>query len=275
MIDGKGPFRFLVDTGANGSMVTRALVQALGLAPVEATNEQVEGITGTERLPWAPIQSLRIGDIVKHNLRLPIGDSPVLEGLDGILGLAGFGAVRVVVDFHDNRVIIDRSSAGALPGFLDIQAQRTPGGLLVIPARVGDVAVAAVIDTGATVTLGNSALRQALVRDLAKKAGSAKIFGVTRQTSEGGVAASPEIFLGPAAIADLAIVYSDIPIFKIWHLDSRPALIIGMNVLDTVAALALDYRRARVYLLPVESGQHSVGICNMYLSSPLMGECGE
>lgn len=274
MIDGKGPFRFLVDTGANGSMVTPALMQALGLAPVEATNEQVEGITGTERLPWAPIKSLRIGDIVKYNLRLPIGDSPVLDGLDGILGLAGFGAVRVVVDFHDNRIIIDRSSAGALPGFLDIQAQRTPGGLLVIPARVGDVPVAAVIDTGAAVTLGNSALRQALLRDAAKKTGSAEIYGVTRQTSEGGVSAAPEIFMGPAAIANLTIVYADIPIFKIWHLDSRPALIIGMNVLDTVAALALDYPRARVYLLPVESGQHAVGICNMYLSSPLMGECG-
>jgi predicted aspartyl protease len=275
MIDGKGPFRFLVDTGANGSMVTPALVQALGLAPVEVTNERVEGVTGTERLPWAPIKSLRIGDIVKRNLRLAIGDSPVLDGLDGILGLAGFGAVRVVVDFHHNRVIIDRSSAGALPGFLDIQAQRTPGGLLVIPARVGDVPVAAVIDTGAAVTLGNSALRQALMRDAAAKADSAEIFGVTRQTSKGGISASPAIFLGPAAIAHLAIVYSDIPIFKIWHLDSRPALIIGMNVLGAVDALALDYRRARVYLLPVDSGQHTVGICNMYISSPLMRDCGD
>jgi predicted aspartyl protease len=275
MIDGKGPFRFLVDTGANGSMVTPALVQALGLTPVQDTNERVEGITGTEQLPWVPIKSLRIGDIVKHNLRLPIGYSPVLAGLDGILGLAGFGAVRVVVNFHHNRVIIDRSSAGAPPGFLDIQARRTPGGLLVIPARVGDVPVAAVIDTGATATLGNSALRQALMRDAAKKAGSAEIFGVTRQTSEGGISASPTIYLGPAAIAHLAIVYSDIPIFKIWHLDSRPALIIGMNVLGAVAELALDYPRARVYLLPVDAGEHAVGICSMYISSPLLGRCGD
>jgi predicted aspartyl protease len=274
LIDGKGPFRFLIDTGANGSMVTPALMRALGLSPIELTSEPVEGITGTERLPCVAIKSLRVGDILEQDLELPIGDSPVLAGLDGILGVAGLGAYRVVVDFHYDKVIIDRSGAGALPGFLAIQARRTPGGLLVIPALVGDVKVAAVIDTGATVTLGNSALRQALMRDAAQKAGGAEIFGVTRQTSKGGVAALPTVILGPAAIEHLAIVYSDIPIFRIWHLDSQPALIIGMNVLGTVEAMALDYPRAQVYLLPVESGRPLVWITNLYVESPLMNHDG-
>ena len=131
--------------------------------------------------------------------------------------------------------------------FLDIQAQRSPGGLLVIPARVGDIPVAAVIDTGATETLGNAALRKALLREAAASAARAQIYGVTRQVSTGGVAASPPIHLGPAAILGLGVVYSDIPIFKIWHLDSQPALIIGMNALGVVDALVLDYPRAQVY----------------------------
>jgi predicted aspartyl protease len=274
MIDGKGPFPFLVDTGANTSMVTPALMQKLGLSPGAVTSEQVQGMTGSEQLPWASISSLRIGDIVKQDLRLPIGDSPVLAGIDGILGLAGLGAVRVVVDFHDNRVIIDRSSAGGLPGYLDIEAQRTPGGLLIIPARVGDVEVAAVIDTGATVSLGNSALHRALLRDAARQAGNTRIFGVTRQTSRGDIALSPQVILGPATIEHLAIVYADIPIFRIWHLDSRPALIIGMNVLSTVDVLALDYPRARVYMLPVESLQHTIMISRMYVESPLLNHGG-
>lgn len=270
-VDGKGPFRFLVDTGANSSMVTPTLLQKLSLAPGEsASSEQVQGITGSEQLPWAPIKSLRIGDIIKEDLRLPVGDSPVLDGIDGILGLAGLGAVRVVVDFHDSRVIIDRSSPGGLPGYLDIAAQRTPGGLLLIPARVGNVRVAAVIDTGATVTLGNSALHQALLREAAKQEANTQIFGVTRQTSKGDITLSPEVFLGPAVIEHLGIVYSDIPIFKIWHLDSQPALILGMNVLSTVEVLALDYPHARVYMLPVESGQHAISITTMHVESPLL-----
>lgn len=90
MIDGKGPLRFLVDTGADGSVVSPALVHALNLVPVQATDERVEGTTGTQRLPWVPIESLRIGHIVKRGLRLPVSGSPVLQGLDGHPGHGGF-----------------------------------------------------------------------------------------------------------------------------------------------------------------------------------------
>lgn len=272
MIDGKGPFRFLVDTGANGSVVSPALVRALGLVPVETTTQQVEGTTGTERLPWVAIRSLRIGGIVKRNLQLPVSASPVLDNLDGILGMAGFGAVRVVVDFRHNRVIIDQSRPASLQefGFLDIHARRTPGGLLMIPAWVGEVPVIAVIDTGSEGTLGNDALRHALRRGGANRAAQAKIYGVTKKISNGRVAASPTIYLGPVAIRNLAIVYSEIPIFKDWHLDSRPALILGMNVLGTVNTLVLDYPHAQVYVLPVSSSGTSVGTCEMHVASPLM-----
>ncbi len=41
--------------------------------------------------------------------------------------------------------------------------RRTVGGLLVIPARVADVPVEAVIDTGSADTFGNAALRTALL----------------------------------------------------------------------------------------------------------------
>jgi predicted aspartyl protease len=262
LIDGKGPFRFLVDTGADGSLVSAALVSELGLVPYRIRNERVEGTTGTEDLPWVTIDTLSIGSIVKHAVRMPVSRSPVMSGLDGILGMAGFGAVRVVVDFHNNKVIVDRSSRGLPTSYLDIQARRSPGGLLIIPARVGDIPVAAVIDTGATETLGNAALRKALLRESAESAAGTQIYGVTRQVSRGGVAASPAVYLGPAAILGLKVVYSDIPIFKAWHLDSQPALIIGMNALGVVESMVLDYPRARVYLHPIPPPGISVIVDN-------------
>lgn len=260
LIDGKGPFRFLVDTGADGSLVSAALATALGLVPSQVRDERVEGTTGTERLPCVTIDTLRIGSIVRHDIRMPVSRSRVMTGLDGILGMAGFGAVRVVVDFHRNKVQIIRSTRGLPPNFLGIQARLTPGGLLVIPARVGDIPVAAVIDTGATETLGNAALRRALLREAAASAAATQIYGVTRQVSAGGVALSPTIHLGPAAIENLGVVYSDIPIFRIWHLDSQPALIIGMNALGVVDALVLDYPRAQVYLEPVPQQGVSISV---------------
>ncbi len=256
MIDGKGPFRFLVDTGADGSVISDRLAHQLGLVPPQSAGEQVEGTTGIERMPWVTIAELRIGGIVRTNVRMPVTQSPVLAGLDGILGMAGFGDVQVAVDFRHNTVAIG-PSRGLMWGYLDIPAQRTAGGLLMIPARVGGVKVEAVIDTGAEESLGNSALKAALVR-AAKKAAQTRVYGVTKQVTAGGVVQSPTIYLGSAAIRNLSIVYSDIPIFKTWHLDSRPALIVGMNVLGTVDALVLDYPRARVYLLPPEEIQPTV-----------------
>lgn len=269
MIDGKGPFRFLMDTGANGSVVSTGLVRALGLRPVQTVNEQVEGTTGTARLPCVAVASMRIGNIVKRNLRLPVSDSPLLRGLDGILGMAGFGAARVTIDFQGNRVAIGRSEPGVplRQGFLDIPAQRTPGGLLMIPGHVGSVAVNAVIDTGSEGTIGNDALRQALLREITKKTIETTIYGVTRQVSKGGVAAAPPIYLGPVAIQHLAIVYSDIPIFKDWNLDKGPALLVGMNVLGTVDALVLDYSRARVEILPNTAAGESVVVRYLYHST--------
>ena len=250
MVDGKGPFQFLVDTGADGSMISERLARALGLQSPRNSGERVEGTTGTERMPWVRIARMRIGSIVRTDVRMPIARSPVMSGLDGILGMAGFGPVRVAVDFQHDTVAIGPSRRGPMWGYLDIRARRTAGGLLEISARVGGVRCRAVIDTGAQETLGNFALRKALLRNAAKKAALAEVYGVTKQVATGGLAHSPTLHLGPAAIRNLTIVYADIPIFKVWSLQSRPALIIGMNVLGTVDAMVLDYPRARLYLLP-------------------------
>lgn len=248
MIDGKGPYQFLVDTGANGSMISPRLARSLGLVPGQGVVERVEGVTGTQPLPWVLIRRLQVGRIVKTDVRMPICPSPILTRIDGILGMAGFGPVRIAVDFRHHQVSIDRSSPGMLWGFLDIHAKRTPGGLLMVPARVGGVAVEAIIDTGSSETLGNPALRNAL---LARRRSDATtpIYGVTRQVSTGTRALAPTMMLGPAAIQHLPIVYSDVPIFREWHLDSRPTVIIGMDVLSAVDSLVLDYPRARVYIL--------------------------
>ena len=249
MIDERGPFPFLVDTGANGSVIAPRLVKVLGLIPRAGRMERVEGITGTQPLPWVNVRRLQVGRIVKRNVHMPLCSTPIMARVDGILGMAGFGPVRIAVDFRHDRVTIDRSSRGPMWGFLDIHAVRTPGGLLMIPARVGGLAVEAVIDTGSPMTLGNFALRKALL-SRSRSGATTPIYGVTRQVSTGSRAVAPTLILGPVAIQHLPIVYSDVPIFREWHLQRRPAVIIGTDVLSVADSLVLDYPRSRVYILP-------------------------
>ncbi len=272
MVDGQGPFRFLVDTGADGSMISQRLARRLGLTPSQGGAEHVEGTTGNESMPWVTLARLRVGRILKSNLRVPVSQSPVLGGLDGILGVAGLGPVRVTVDFRRKKVAISPSRGRVWGwGYLDIAAQRTPGSLLMIPARVANIRVEAVIDTGAEETLGNSALHAALLKYAARRATAARIYGVTRTVATGGLVSSPTIFLGPAAIRNLSIVYADVPIFRIWHLDSRPALIIGINVLETVDEMILDYAHARVYLRPSSLSSHTIQQQDIYSPSIIEG----
>lgn len=252
MIDGKGPFRFVVDTGANDSMISQHLAQVLGLTPVQHDVMRVMGITGVQELPWVSIARLTVGAMVMKHLRLPVTQSPVMAGADGILGAAGLEGDRITVDFKNNEVFVTRSHGGPVWDFLRIPARRTTGGLLVIPAHIGRIAVEAIVDTGSPRTLGNSALRRALLATFAKGSPRPRIYGVTKEVTSGNLALSPTIALGPVKIRYLSIVYSDIPIFKVWNLESKPAIVLGMDVLGTVDAMVLDFAHPDVYLLPVE-----------------------
>ena len=250
MIDGKGPFRFLLDSGADASMISPRLSSLLGLPLIQDTVIRVEGATGAQELPWVKVPRLQVGAVVRTDVRMPIVNGEVLQGLDGIVGMAGLGAEHVEVDFAHNRVWIDRMAVQAAKGYLVIPASRTPGGLLQVKARIGGIPVAAIIDTGASNTLGNSALRAALLDQMSGDESPARVFGVTRHIAPGGAITSPTIALGPIAIQHLHIVYTHVAIFKVWNLESRPAAIIGMDVLGSVNALVLDYRHPRILLLP-------------------------
>ncbi len=255
MINGLGPFRLLVDTGANQSTVSPALAAALGLVPLADSSIQVNGITGTGQLPAVRIERLQIGDLEIRNVRVPVVGASVMQGGDGILGVAGLRNERIQVDFRDDRVTISRSHRqGAAANFLIVPAQRVEGGLLSIIVRIAGIRVQAIIDTGAERTLGNPSLYEALrVRPHGAKLPLATtVYGATADISQGLVASSPPIDLGPATISHASIVFGDFNIFRVWDLQSAPALVIGMDVLGTLRSLIIDYRASELYLASSE-----------------------
>lgn len=249
-INGKGPFRFIVDTGASDSTVSPELAQTLGL---QATEDAIllDGITGTSRVPSVHIDVLQAGDLTFKSLRLPVVWAPVMGGADGILGIAGLKSERIIVDFRRNRVTIARARDVIPPaGFVRIPAHRLENGLIMINADVGWVRARAIIDTGAEHSLGNLALRDAL-RAVRSRSGNRKltnVYGSTEEVVPGELLKSEVIGLGRVKIADVTLVYGDFHIFDVWNMRDRPALIIGMDVLGAVQALAIDFRSQELFL---------------------------
>lgn len=250
MVNGKGPFRFIIDTGANHSMVSPQLASALGLATSAGRSLQVAGVTGTAVVPSVPIESMRAGALSIAHSEVPVIWSPIMTGADGILGAAGLAEDSLLVDFRHNTVTIRASGTDAIPlGYARVRARRLSSGLLSAPGTVGNVPVDAIIDTGSAQTLGNMALYRALygkpdARD------RARVYGVTKQVQPGDVQIVPTVDLGAIRIGNAVLVFGDLPIFKVWGLTAHPAIILGMDVLGTVDAFSIDFNHAQIGIAP-------------------------
>jgi predicted aspartyl protease len=252
MVDGKGPYRFIVDTGANESTISPKLAAALGLAPSTSKSLRVAGVTGTEIVPSVSIESLRAGALVIAHSQLPVIWSPIMTGADGILGAAGLAQDSLLVDFLHNTVVIHTAEGPSIPlGYVHVHATRLSSGLLSVPGEVGGVPVDAIIDTGSPQTLGNMALYRALYSK-SVAAGKASVYGVTKQVRPGNVQVAPIVDLGAIRIGNAVLVYGDFPIFAVWGLTEHPAIILGMDVLGTVDAFSIDFRHAEIGVSPRE-----------------------
>ncbi|MGC8517733.1 MAG: aspartyl protease family protein [Steroidobacteraceae bacterium] len=248
-IDGKGPFRFILDTGANHSTISPRLAATLGLKPSTRQLIDVTGVTGTAEEPSVLITKLQAGELAITNSRFPVIWASVMAGADGILGAAGLRKDRIFVSFQHNQVIITRSRTEALPwGFSRMWATRLHGGLLSVPGRVGGVRVRAIIDTGSQRTLGNLALyRQLFAEEQGKgKYLNADVYGATRQVGIGKLQIAPSINLGAIKISGVGLVFGDFNIFRAWGLTHRPTIILGMDVLGTVKAFVIDFRYGEI-----------------------------
>ena len=251
MINGKGPFRFIVDTGATTSTVSPGLAKLLGLEPTAESGIEVNGITGTAQVPGVSVTLLQAGDLVVENSSMPVVWAPLMAGADGILGAAGLTAQRLTVDFQHNRVVISHSGRSGTPfGFMRVPAKRIAGGLMTVDVRIDGVRVCAVIDTGAERSLGNPALLDALNAKQRREAVHhvTAVYGATTEVVAGNAQVAPTMVIDALRIADVTLVYGDFHIFKVWDMQDKPAMIIGMDILGTVDALTIDFQRQEVYL---------------------------
>jgi len=74
--------------------------------------------------------------------------------------------------------------------------------------------------------------------------------GATPALGVGALQMAPSIRLGDTEILNLRITFGDLHVFRVWNLESEPALLIGMDLLGTVERLVIDYRRREIQVQP-------------------------
>jgi predicted aspartyl protease len=249
MVNGKGPFRFVIDTGASRSTLAPHLARSLGLQNSVGRNVMLNGVTGAAEVPTVVVDSLEIGALKFSDQHLPVIFTSIMGDADGILGVAGFHDQRIDVDFKRDRVSVLESN-GRRPHYsmVTARAHRDKSGLMVVDMNVGRrVKVKAVIDTGAERTLGNLALQDALNRGRRKRTPvGAMVHGATPDITDGEVQIVREARIGDMTLSNLEVIFADFHVFKLWELDKEPAMLIGMDLLGVLDRLVIDYRRNEV-----------------------------
>lgn len=257
MVNGKGPFRFVLDTGANYSTVSPLLLQSLGLQVAADQARLVHGVTGSAYVPTVLIDTLEAGSVKMENAYMPIVESSINLQAHGILGVAGLQQARVYVDFRRDSVVISRARLRREErgSYFVLDASRVEGGLLAVNVTIRGVRAKAIIDTGAQGTLGNMALKKALLaRHRRHPQGRiTDVFGATDAVTQGESQLTAAINIGEITISHVDVTYGDFHIFEAWNLTDRPAMLIGMDVLGVADALIIDFRARQVLVKRADS----------------------
>lgn len=267
-INGKGPFEFVVDTGANRTVLATELAEQLALPT--AGRAEIHGIAGIEQSPMALVDSLDVGRVGSKRLRVPLLTRARL-GADGLLGVDVLRNRRLAIDFRRNTITIYRANAGDVEitrgaqdsrvarsgrspdgsDYMMVPARMRFGQLIVVDADMGGIPVVAFLDSGSQNTVGNLQLYQRLKAKpelLSPRPTIVELISATGQTASGEYSRTPTLRLGGLGIADLSAVFADLHIFKLWELDSRPAILIGIDVMRQFEGIELDYAHRRVLL---------------------------
>jgi Aspartyl protease len=245
MVNGHGPYRFLVDSGADTSVVGLKIAHDLEL-PL-GTPAILDGTTDRSLVDRVKVAELTLGPSTITNLELPALKEDDVGG-EGLIGIDALVKERLMMDFEQRIIKVEdaRTPIKTLPGDIVIVGIRRRGQLILTEVRASGLAVEAVIDTGSEVTIGNSALRDKLLRSGREKMWTVPATGVTGVTVQLEMARVRELQLGPITLQDVPIAFADVPPFKLFGLDQEPALLLGTDLLETFRRVSLDFMARKV-----------------------------
>ena len=151
MVNGRGPFLFGVDTGAQGGpRIDSSLVEKLALkstGEIQATDPSGRNpqTSATVKLDSIAIGNLRFADVtaVSRNYK----NSPRPLKVDGILGLNLFADYLVTLDFPAKKLRLDKGELPKSDGS-EILDYKNEAGITQVDLSVGERKIKAHLDTG-------------------------------------------------------------------------------------------------------------------------------
>jgi hypothetical protein len=244
-INGHGPYPFIVDSGADTSVVGVRLAQSLQL-PL-GSPAILNGMTSRDLVSRVKIAQLTLGDTTIADLDLPALREADIGG-DGMIGIDALHERRLMLDFDNRTIKVEdaRRPEAKYPNEIVVIGRRSHGQLILTHVSAGGIPLDAIIDTGSEITIGNSALRDKLIRGNRDKFVTVPVTGVTGVKANMDLARIGELRIGPVTLTDVPIAFADVPPFALFGLNQEPSLLLGTDILESFRRVSLDFRARKV-----------------------------
>ena len=252
-IGGEGPFAFVIDTGAERSVIARELAERLGL--VSAGQARVIGIAEVMMADLFHIDRLSLQSIDMGRQVVPAFAYRNL-GAAGLIGIDGLEGHAVRLDFVRRRIDIRESEVTRRPArdpemdrdAIVVTARRRAGRLILSDAELGGQRIDIIVDTGAQTSVGNRALQNLVRRERAQRGRlvDGEVLGVTGATLAVNMGVIERMRIGGVDFVNLPVAYGDSPAFAMLGLARRPAILLGMDALSLFERVAVDFTNRRV-----------------------------
>jgi predicted aspartyl protease len=245
---------FVIDTGAERTVVSRQLATRLNLAAGPMLN--LVTVTGSGRVGTVIVPSLELSGTRVKEIEAPALDQAHL-GAQGMLGLDSLQSRRVTLDFKKNemKVTAARHVEDTDPDTIVVTARNRYGQLILVNSRLMGERIQVIIDTGAETSIGNLALLRKLERH--KKLPSlvpVTITSVTGGTMPAQFAQIDHIQIGGVDMNNIPVAFADAEPFKRFGLENKPALLLGMDALRLFDRVSVDFANKQVrFILPDQS----------------------
>lgn len=255
-VEGRGPYPFILDTGADSTAVYTWFARQGPLKPTPGEAEQLSGQTGSTKVAMYQVEDVALGGRhLRHFKAYGLPDRRDAGREAGVLGNDFMDGAIVAFDFPCRRVEVRGKSGdqgavvgrGAGPTIAGVDSGTT---LLTLPVTVNGANGVAIVDTGSRNTRLTPSFAMAAGIDTASPAfrDGAPIYGANSNAMTPREGPIGVVGFAGVRIADARAQVIDLPVLR-EDFGGKPAMLLGADLLGRYR-LIYDHEDRKIWLRP-------------------------
>jgi tetratricopeptide (TPR) repeat protein len=144
-VNGEGPYRFLVDSGATSTVLSEALLDQLKIPTLATATVSCVGGSGKTNTKLAKADKFKVGELEYTNLPVSSFDNTIFaELIDGVLSTADLADFLITLDYPDQKILLEpkRAALSAISNRPAPSATEVPfrilGNLILVPVTINN-----------------------------------------------------------------------------------------------------------------------------------------